>query len=234
MSWTTSTSNSPLENSIGALRRHKKTAFGFFVLATVSVSLLTLLWPRTYRSEGKLFVRLGRENATLDPTATVGQEPLVGVAYSHESEVNSAVEVLQSHQLLEKVVEAIGPSAILRRGDSTIVAWGQWCRSDQAPSGESRDQAVWRLAKNLQVTAVKKSNIIQVSCLAQTPDLAQRIVAKLIDLYLDENIRLSRPPQAHEFFVATDRAPTGRVGEERGESAGLEDGHGACLAEPAA
>jgi polysaccharide biosynthesis protein PslE len=201
MSLTTSTSVTPLGHILSAVRRHKTIAGGGFLLVAALVSLAVLLWPKSYRSEGKFFVRLGRENATLDPTASVGQEPFVGVSYSYENEINSVVEVLTSRQLLERVVAEVGPSAILGYGDSSLVAWSQFDQAPAADGNEIRDRALRWLINTVKVTAVRKSNIVQVSCQGQSPEVAQKILTKLIELYLDEHIRLNRPPQTHEFFV---------------------------------
>src|SRR5437870_1285276 len=93
--------------------RHKGKMLLFFLTAVACVAAFTLLSPRAYRSQAKLFVRLGRENATLDPTATFGQTRVVAVPQSRENEINTAVEILKSRVLLEKVVDAVGPEAIL-------------------------------------------------------------------------------------------------------------------------
>ena len=106
---TTSRSTSPLQDVWRAVVRHKGKAVACFLAVTASVTLVVLLMPRTYQSEGKLLVRLGRENATLDPTVTLSQEAVVAVPISRESEINSVVEILQSRSLLEKVVDESGP-----------------------------------------------------------------------------------------------------------------------------
>ena len=49
-----------------------------------AVVLAIVLMPRAYRSQAKLLIRLGRENVTLDPTATLGQPPVVVVPQSRE------------------------------------------------------------------------------------------------------------------------------------------------------
>ena len=90
-----------------ALFRHKRKAIAFFLAVMTLVTLLTIFSPRVYRSEGTLFVRLGRENMTLDPTVTLGQEPTVAMSQSRENEINSVAEILQSRQLIEKVVDLI-------------------------------------------------------------------------------------------------------------------------------
>src|SRR5262245_12410958 len=53
--------------------RHKWKV-SFFVGVTLAVTVAAALnWPKTYRSEAKLYVRVGRESVGLDPTATLGR-----------------------------------------------------------------------------------------------------------------------------------------------------------------
>ena len=68
-----------------ALRIHRKKAVLWFLVITGTVAVLTFCWPRTYRSEGKLLVRLGRENATLDSTVTLGESAVVAVPLSRRT-----------------------------------------------------------------------------------------------------------------------------------------------------
>jgi polysaccharide biosynthesis protein PslE len=100
------------------LLRHWRKSAAFFFVVVGAVAAFTLSSPKEYRSEAKLFLRLGRENATLDPTATLGQNPTVTVPLSRENEINSVVEILQSRVLFEKVVDSLGPNAILNVVDS--------------------------------------------------------------------------------------------------------------------
>src|SRR5207253_8752501 len=96
-----------------AVFHHKGKIALFFLAVMGAVTLFTFLSPRAYRAQAKLFVRLGRENATLDPTATLGQAQVVAVQQSRENEINTAAEVLKSRVLVDQVVDALGPRAIL-------------------------------------------------------------------------------------------------------------------------
>src|SRR5690242_19346915 len=73
-------------------RQRRKIAWVFCSIVLVVVGVLAL-WPRTYRSEAKLFVRLGRENMAIDPTATLGQPSTLTMPASRENELNSLVEM---------------------------------------------------------------------------------------------------------------------------------------------
>ena len=103
----------PLQNFVRIAFRQKRKMTQAALAVLVLAGLWTLVSSRAYRSQAKLFVRLGRENATLDPTATVGQAPVLSVQQSRENEINTAVEILKSRVLLEKVADAVGAGAIL-------------------------------------------------------------------------------------------------------------------------
>ena len=90
---------------------HKKKMLAFMVLLFGVVAIKTLLQPSAYRSEAKLLLRIGRENVSLDPTATVGE--VVGINRSYDWEVNSELEILKSREVAERVVDEMGASVLL-------------------------------------------------------------------------------------------------------------------------
>ncbi len=195
---------------IRALRRHARKAIAFFIFANVLVVAALLFWPRSYRSEGKLFVRLGRESVTLDPTATTGQT--IAVNESRDMEINSIEEVLKSRAIAEKVVDAVGPDTVLATKESSAA------RGDDSPSWlaqnitrlkslsgsravSDRERAATILAASLKVWVPKKTSVICVQYEAETPELAQQVVATLMDKYLEEHVRVNRTAGSHDFFV---------------------------------
>jgi len=180
-----------------ALFRHKRKAIAFFLAVMTLVTLLTIFSPRVYRSDGTLFVRLGRENMTLDPTVTLGQEPTVAMSQSRENEINSVVEILQSRQLIEKVVDQLGTAAVLGKNKRPSKKHAKAA----SQSTVERDKAVTALSKNLRVWPVRKSSVIQLIYEGRSPELSQKILATLIDAYLDQHVRLNRPPGTHKFLA---------------------------------
>ncbi len=206
-----------------ALVTHKGKAAITFLAIAATVATLTLLWPRSYRSQGKLLVRLGRENATLDATVTLGQDSVVAAPLSLESEVNSHVEILQSRGLLEKVVDAVGPAAVLRPGGeaptaaagaqsgycrrairgigaglAAVASWPQ--RWTGAGGVTDRDRAVALLAEELRVSSPKKTNVLEIVFESRSPELSQAVVANLLNFYVAEHARLTRPEGSFRFF----------------------------------
>src|SRR5439155_17409303 len=113
-----------IEQTLPIVSRHKRKLVSLF-LAIIGLTLIvTMLMPNTYRSQARLFLRLGRENVTLDPTATLGQTPVVAVPQSRENEVNSVLDLLKRPVLLERVVAKLGPATILGRAPLTAAVAG--------------------------------------------------------------------------------------------------------------
>jgi polysaccharide biosynthesis protein PslE len=212
-----------LVDTARVLARHWRLSAAFFA-ASISITLLAVwLLPPTYRSESKLFIRLGRESASLDPTAMIGRPSPSGspVVSGRENEINSITEILQSRVLLEQVVDAVGPQIILLGSDpadtdpsldqrlSEPVASGVphsrktaniAIETDWRRTPSDRDRAIITLQEMIEVQAIKKSDVVRVACNTHSPRLAQKVVAHLIDFYLDEHLRLNRTSGAENFL----------------------------------
>jgi uncharacterized protein involved in exopolysaccharide biosynthesis len=198
------------------IRRHKGKMILFALLVLGATVAWTAFGPRTYRSEAKLLVRLGRENTTVDATATMGQSPVVAVPMARENEINSILEELTSRDLIEHVVDSVGPDAILKTVPPepapgatapaqpttslppTTASGGE---PDFPPTIDARYRAILALTKALKVEAVKRSNILVVSCEASRPDTAQAIVSRLVDFSLDRHMAVNRTPGAYRLLV---------------------------------
>ena len=77
---------------IRAARNHWFAAVLVFLL-TVGAAVLAMIYlPRSYESEAMIFVKLGRETVSLDPTAATGSR--VSVLESRDNEINSIRDML--------------------------------------------------------------------------------------------------------------------------------------------
>ena len=230
--------------------RHKKKIALTFLLVMGIASVVSILSPRSYRSQAKLFLRLGRENVTLDPTTTMGQTPVVAIPSNRDSEINSVIDLLKSNVLLEQVVAKLGADTILGKSsakpaapvdpaprgnapltvasDRTLSPW-----ADAPPGAEDdRYQAVVQLGKMLDVEAVRKSNLIRIVCDGPSPETARAIVACLIDLYLDQHVRLNRVPGALQFLTEQTARLRTRLTHAEEELRKLKDSTGLASPEP--
>jgi polysaccharide biosynthesis protein PslE len=209
---------SPAEPSLSlrkaghALFRHKRKMALFVLLVMGAAATVIALMPRAYRSQAKLLVLLGRENAVLGPTATFGQAPVVAVPPSRENDINSALEILTSRYLAEQVVDSVGPAAILGRAAPAPSGQGPG-----ADAGPDRHRAIVKFTRKLEVEAVKKSNVIAIRYDGPSPEVAQAVVSRLTDCYLQRYAHLHRTSGAHRFLseqAARLRAQLTRTEEE--------------------
>src|SRR3954468_17162847 len=76
--------------------RRKKQFAIIFCSVIACVAAATLLTTREYRSQAKLFLRLGRENASVEPLTAVGENKLIALPPSFEEEMNSVVDLISS------------------------------------------------------------------------------------------------------------------------------------------
>ena len=64
-----------------------------------------------------------------------------------------------------------------------------------------RDKVVLGIVKKLEIENVKDSSIIRIYYEAKNPNLAQQVVTKLIDFYLEKHIAVHQTPGSYQFFV---------------------------------
>jgi capsular exopolysaccharide synthesis family protein len=190
--------------------RHKWKMVSFFFAVILVVTTVTFVCAKVYRSEAKLLMRLGHESVTLDPTAAIGQ--IVPVLQSRENEINSELEILKSRDLIEKMVDSVGPQKLLKRsgdkylvGDSILLTTVSRLKNlikqfDVVESLSDHDRAILEVTKNLNIENLKNSSIISISYDAESPEVAQEVVGKLIDLHFVKHIQVHRNLGSQQFF----------------------------------
>jgi succinoglycan biosynthesis transport protein ExoP len=200
--------------------RQKWKAIIFFLVVFITVTVGTFLMPEIYRSEAKLMVRLGRESVSLDPTATTG--PFISVGQNRENEIKSELEILNSQDLVEKVVDAIGPAPLIndpedQKGKSSAgsvpgaiegviqnlrsaLQYAVWPVTGLFRQLSDRDKAVLTVMKNLEIEALKNSNTISISFEARSQKLAKEVIDGLINFYLEKHITVHRTAGSYAFF----------------------------------
>jgi uncharacterized protein involved in exopolysaccharide biosynthesis len=198
-----------LRDYVQAFFRHKgKVTLWCLLVMVLAVAALIVL-PRSYASTTKLFLRLGRENVSLDPTATTGTT--LQVQETRETQVNSTRDMLLSRSLLEEVVEKLTPETILKGKDPSedgtsiaarVSAWLQWIpKPGFSSSIGPAEQAVAKLEKSITVKTNRNSSVIDVHCVAKNPQLAQLILTTFLDAYQDAHLINNHTAGASKFFA---------------------------------
>lgn len=169
-----------------------------------------------------MIVRLGRESAGLDPTATTSE--ITPIYETREQELNSALEVMQSRKLLEAVIGVIGEDVILDPTRFSFDAWQESLRTTKWPeldpelihrSNATHELAVEKIYKSVWLEVGRSSSVIGVSCKAATPEMAQAITKTLLDAVQAEQVRLNET-HGLDFFAAQVQMLQGKLQEARG------------------
>lgn len=169
------------------LFRHRRLLLISFIAILVAVLLSGVLSP-TYKAEMKILVRRERVDpvVTSQPNAPsqVFQEEI------SESELNSEVELLNSQDLLRKVVLETGLQEKQNSGGFFGTAGKQVAIA----------RAVRQLAKKLKAEPLRKTNVISVSYESSNPELAARVLKSVADLYIQKHLQVHRPSGEFTFF----------------------------------
>jgi uncharacterized protein involved in exopolysaccharide biosynthesis len=205
-------SSPSVRDLVELLFRHKKKII-FCPLLAIGLGVLVLLFcPRTYRSEAKMFLRVGRETVGLDPTATTGQT----VAFQtgdRKDEVKSAIQVVGGRGVVAKVVDRLGPEVVLGQTGVGVVEANPLAELLKTPLAtvrtlvrqidpiSAREEAIVEIERHLYVDAERESTVIEVQFDADTPELAQLVCDAIVDVYQQEHLRIYRSDESRPFFT---------------------------------
>lgn len=176
-----------LRDVAAVLFRQRWLLLASFVVILTAAVVSGVLTP-TYQAEMKILVRRGR----VDPVVTSQPERDAQVVREEitESELNSEVELLNSQDLLRKVVLANS----LQSAESSGHFFGK-------SSEEVRiARAVRQLGKRLKAEPLRKTNVISVTFESRDPELAARVLNSLASLYVEKHLQMHRPAGEFKFF----------------------------------
>lgn len=189
-----------LRNFLYLVFKRKIQILFVFALIVITVAAGTFLTAPTYEAKSQILVKLGRENVYTQMVPTTGnQNPIIGL--NREEQINSEIQILRSRSMIEKMVEAIGPEVIYKDlADSGSRPEAIPEMLTQKGQLSPLQDAVLRLEKALSITAVEKSNVIDIRLRHKDPQIAGMVLDKLIGLYLNHHIEVYKIPQSYKFF----------------------------------
>ncbi len=148
--------------------------------------LVTIVLPRRYESRLKLLVNNERADLVITPDKGPSMAPIGEV---DEAEVNSEMELLRSRDILQAIVNDAKLYRPYEKGKPL------------APSHLSVQRAVLRLEKDLNVSALRKTNIIEVRYRTGDPDQAAFVLSDLTNRYLTKHLLVHSAPGTYKFFA---------------------------------
>ena len=206
--------------------RHKWQSLLFFLVVFGIVAVATLLAPDIYRSEARFLVKLGRESVAVDPTVPEGR--IVSINRQMEEQLNSELQILRSRDLVERVVDAVGPERFLKesRAAPGLVATGggggavqnafrriravlevlrEWPSRALVRLGirdelTSRERAIEELSQKVDVDVLPKSSVICSAFESRSPRLSEEVLDTLTHLYLEQHVQVHKAGGSYQFF----------------------------------
>jgi len=181
--------------------------------AAVAVAVsVCLLLPPSYEVAATLLVSRARAEVPLAPTDST-QAIARGV---DEKELNSEVEILRSRKLIEETLESIGVATSRPDDEARWVGAVSpilsLVRSALGREGLSPfDQKVIELQSDLQVNAIRQSNVIRVGLVSQDPEWATRFIQTLTERYIQQRVERNQSQQVVAFFEEQMRGAEARL-----------------------
>ena len=161
----------------------------FVVLVTLScvllAGLINHLLPHRYEAEMKFLVNT--ERADLVITSGENQSSALPSEVS-ETQVNSEIELMRSRDLLQKVV-------IDQRLYLPFMR-----NAGGAPPSRAAERATDKLMKDLSTSALRRTNIIDVTYRATSPEFSVEVLRDVGEQYLAAHLLAHSAPGTEEFF----------------------------------
>ena len=176
-----------LRDLVAVLFRQQKLAAVSFAVTLSAVALYAVLAP-PYRAHMRVLVRRGRLDPLVTPT------PSQAMPFEHlevtEEELNSELQLLEDDEILGRVVQNSGLS-----GDET------WIEQLLGVTAEERlARAVKQMHRRLDIQALKKTNLIEVTYASSDPERAASVLRCLAQAYLERHRQVRRPSGEFTFF----------------------------------
>ena len=210
----------PAENSfklrdyVESLFRHKKKILLYNLLVLLAISAIIMFWPRKYRSEAKIWIKIGRENSRLDPTAATGETISIQET-DREDEIKSVLDVVASRGVVTSVVDELTPEVVL--GDAPLPGQQEKEASALVKSMKEtigsvidvikqidpisdKEEAIQEIIENVDVGSERKSNVVSIEYDSDSPELAQAVVDSLIQQYTLRHAQIFVTQGSKQFF----------------------------------
>lgn len=191
-------------------------------IVTLAIMSLLIVWPNQYRSEGMMYVRLGRAATGADPMAKTSNS--VSMQESRTAEVVSIGEMIGSREIAERAVKRVGVEVINQprnwieqasenfsaflKSDSKWVSWlargepetvGDMT-AQQVESQIQREEAIQSVAEAIDVEVAKNGYTVAVAGKEDDPLLIQSIVQAVMDEFGSYHVEAHRVKGSEPFF----------------------------------
>lgn len=160
------------------LFKYKKRIITTFFVVVLAVAAVSFLMTPLYEARSSFLVKFGREYYFTPETPSETRP--VSFAPPREELLNSEIQILTNHDLIERVVMAIGIKALYPAFLVSI----------------PKEEAISRFKQDLTAEVVKKTNVLEVAFRHKDPALAARSVNLLVDLFREKHLEVLSDPKS--------------------------------------
>lgn len=175
-------SASSLKDMLIIFFKHKYKIFGLFFLIVSSVTAVSFLMTPRYEVKSSIMVKFGREYIYKPETGKAEEIP---VFFDRQEVMNTEVAILNSNDLLEKVVARIGVDKlypeILEHPPKKMTPF---------------KKAVLQFQKDLVIYHLKKSDVVNLFLTHKDPEVAARTINTLVDFFTERHLQLYSNPKS--------------------------------------
>jgi len=173
-----------LRDIIAVLFRQRWPMLAAFALVVIAVAV-SGVWIPKYEAQMKILALRQRTDAMVTPSANAPVQ--FSSDQVSEEDLNSEVELLNSDDLLRKVVLTTGLD-------------GQSGSSTDSGSAARVAKAVRKLGKDLTIEPLRKTNVISVRYKARDPEMAAKVLKAMAAAYMEKHLEVHRPSGEFKFF----------------------------------
>jgi uncharacterized protein involved in exopolysaccharide biosynthesis len=191
------TSSPTLRDWLVPIFRHKWT----FALTFCGIALGAIFAASVFSSQYEASMEILVNPQRLDPLMTseststqISPHPVT------DEDINSEIELLKSPDVLRQVVVATGLKDLATKTLLRYILPGSMLPAHNDAWYIAR--ATKQLSGKLDIKAVTKTNLIQISYKSSDPHRAYEVLQTLGTLYLDKHLAVHRPQGSYAFFTA--------------------------------
>jgi uncharacterized protein involved in exopolysaccharide biosynthesis len=198
--------------------RHKWKIIIVTLLIAFGVAAYTYAVQELYKSEAKVLIKLGRESLAVDPSVS---GPTMAMLADRNHEVRSEMQILDSQELVDEVVNGVGADLVNMKPDEldegglkgllrsvirgpirglSSVANGVLVSLDLKEKLTEEELAVKVAMERLTVEQEKNASVINVSYEAPGAEPAQKTLSALLTLYMRRHVEVHSGQASPDFF----------------------------------
>jgi uncharacterized protein involved in exopolysaccharide biosynthesis len=199
--------SSSLRDFLTIVFKRRRLILAFFLTTVVVTALATFLSHPTYEATAAILVKKASAEVPLVPK----ESSQLIISEVTEADLNSEITILKSRQAIEETLHGLGVDESWRHEGPLQRAWRAVADVLGAPRLSYFDNMVLTLERKIEVSPIRKSNVLEIKYRHTDPEWAMRVVQGLTERYITRRAEVYQSPQAVQFFEDETRAAEARL-----------------------